>query len=251
MKGKISFVQILLLCVLAIGSAVLIDKFSEDFDDKNNIEKTVRNVHGDDSSDKTDTESETERLAVCKAFYELNNDTVGRIKIEDTNIDYPVLQNTQSNAYYLHRDFDREYSSSAVPFMDYQCMSDASDDNTIIYAHNMRNGTMFHDLLKYKDSDFCARHGIIQFDTLNEIGEYEVFAVFHTQIGQNNEFRYYDFVNAQNQAEFDEFVGECISRSIYEAEFVPEYGDSLLTLSTCSYNANDERFVVVARKMTV
>lgn len=254
MKGKITLIQILLICVFLICSAMLISERIEKNRDKKELDtviKTVPTQNQDVAKDVSAADSDAEKLNKYKSLYELNNDTVGWIKIADTNIDYPVLQNTQSNAYYLHRDFEREYSSSGIPFMDYQCRGDATSDNTVIYAHNMRNGTMFHDLLKYKQREFYEQHKIIEFDTLEKTGKYEIFAVLHTNVGVKNEFKYYEFIDAETPSEFDDFVSECIKRSIYKTDIIPVYGDKLLTLSTCSYNSGNERFVVFARKITV
>lgn len=254
MKGKITLIQILLICVFLICSLMLISEHIEKNRDINELDTVIRTAPKQDQAaadNESGAEDSTEKLNKYKSLYELNNDTVGWIRISDTNIDYPVLQNTQSNAYYLHRDFEREYNSSGIPFMDYQCRSDATGDNTVIYAHNMRNGTMFHDLLKYKRREFYEQHKTIEFDTLDELGKYEIFAVLHTNVGVENEFKYYEFINAETSSEFDDFVSECIKRSIYKTDIVPVYGDRLLTLSTCSYNSGNERFVVFARKITV
>ena len=250
MKGKITLIQILLVFVLCICGVTLYDDIidkrhdEQEFEDLK-IEQTAK------PSDEELTEDENARLERYRQLHAQNNDFVGWIKIPDTNIDYPVVQNKQSNAYYLHRDFEREYSSSGIPFMDYQCKSDATGDNTIIYAHNMRNGTMFHDLLKYADTDFFDAHKMVEFDSTQGSLKYEVFAVIRTKVGSKNEFKYYNFINAKTPSEFDKFISECIKRSIYNTGIIPQLGEKILTLSTCSYNTDNERFVVFARKTTV
>ena len=252
MKGKITLIQILLICVLVICSYLVVDNLIKKERDKVGFEKIkneVATISPVTSDEPLTEEIKQQRLNVYKDLYERNNDTVGWIRILGTQIDYPVLHNTQSNAYYLHRNFEREYSSSGIPFLDYQCKSDATSDNTIIYAHNMRNGTMFHDLLKYADKSFYDTHKTVEFDTLTDLGTYEVFAVIRTKVGSKNEFKYYDFVEADSPAEFDSFVSECISNSLYKTNIIPQYGDKLLTLSTCSYNTDNERFVVFAKKI--
>ena len=251
MKGKITLIQILLIFVFIICITLVWGKLSDRNNDKNNMGAVKESVTTQNPDDITENDTKKARLNKYKALYEQNNDTVGWIRIADTNIDYPVVQSVQSNAYYLHRDFNREYSSSGIPFMDYQCSIDPQSDNTIIYAHNMRNGTMFHDLLKYKEREFYEFHKIIEFDTLKDVGKYEIFAVFHTKVGGKNEFDYYNFVNADTDADFDEFIVQCIKQSLYKTDIIPVRGDKILTLSTCSYNTDNERFVVFARKITV
>lgn len=249
MKGKIAFIQILLIFVLIICSVLVYNNHSNRNDEKENIDSVIGESNTplpltDETSDKQ------KRIERIKEMHEINDDTVGWVHIDDTAIDYPVLHNKQSNAYYLHRDINKNYSSSGIPFLDYQCKADGSSDNTIIYAHNMRNGTMFHDLLNYSNNDFYISHKIIEFDTLKDTGKYEIFAVLRTKVGSKNEFRYYDFTDADKPAEFDEFIAECLNLSIHKSNIIPQYGDKIITLSTCSYNTDNERFVVFAKKIS-
>lgn len=248
MKGKITLIQILLIFVLVICGVNLYRDYAKKRQGEQDFDALKNAVTTQTPAENSDTDTEA-RFIKYKELYKKNTDFVGWIKINDTNIDYPVVQNRQSNAYYLHRNFEREYSSSGIPFMDFQC--DALSDNTVIYAHNMRNGTMFHDLLKYADEEFFNSHKTVEFDTLTDTGKYEIFAVIRTKVGSKNEFKYYDFINAKAPAEFDAFIAECIKRSIYKTEIIPGCGEKILTLSTCSYNTDNERFVVFARKITV
>ena len=157
------------------------------------------------------------------------------------------MYNSASNAYYLHRDFYKENSDAGIPFLDYQCDRAGNCDNMIVYAHNMRNGTMFHDLLKYADEEFYKEHRYVRFDTLYNRCVFEVFAVFRTETDKAGEFRYYDFTNSAHSGEYESYIESCKSHSLYDTGVTPSYREKLLTLSTCSYNANNERFVVVAR----
>ena len=146
-KGKITLIQILLVFVIVICLVTYIGERSEKNKDiKKSEELKTEEIVDSGISDDSNADIKPDNVAKVNELKERNDDTVGWIKINDTAIDYPVLHNTQSNAYYLHRNIDKEYSSSGIPFLDYQCKADLSDDNTIIYGHNMRNGTMFHDL---------------------------------------------------------------------------------------------------------
>lgn len=249
MKGKITFIQILLVFTVLICGYSIIENILDKKDSASNKENINSTEYLDTSMPQTG-ESKTDRLRKYNELYLQNNDMAGWIKISGTNIDYPVMHNSQSNAYYLHRNFNREDSNAGIPFLDYQCNPQIQNDNMIVYAHNMKNGTMFHDLLKYQDKSFCDEHREIEFDTLYEIGVYEIYAVLRTKVGSENEFKYYDFIDAKTEDEYNAFVNECISRSIYNSGIIPQYGDKLLTLSTCSYNTDNERFVVFARKKT-
>lgn len=264
MKRKITLIQILFLCVF-IGCGSYLGKF---FYDKAHTEKEFDDLKDlivedgtliDDSEDfeiTVDTGENTESEPVYAEngmlrrytdLYEKNNDMVGWIKIPDTKIDYPVLFNSSDNEYYLHRNFYKEKSSAGIPYLDAKCNLAELSDNLIIYGHNMNNGTMFHDLLKFQYQDFADSHNIIYFDTMYKKYKFEIFSVFRTTVGSSKEFRYYEFTNAENEQEFNEFVARCKKESMIASDIIPKYGDTLLCLSTCSYNTKNERTVVVGR----
>ena len=123
--------------------------------------------------------------------------------------------------------------------------------NLLIFGHNLNNGTMFQELLKYKNKSFYEQHPIIRFTTANEDAEYDIIAVFKSKVyykSEQNVFRYYYFVNATTEAEYNDFVENAKKASLYNIELSAKYGDQLITLSTCSYHVEDGRFAVVGRK---
>lgn len=184
------------------------------------------------------------------AIYEQNHDFVGWISIEGTNINYPVMQTVDRPNYYLNRDFDRNYSQYGVPYVQEDCDL-AVSDNLVIYGHHMKNGSMFADLCRYEDENFYKANSIIRFDTLTDFGEYEIIAVFKTVAYSTEGFKYYNFVNAENEEAFDAYVAECKDLSLYEIDVNAEYGDKLITLSTCEYSRTNGRMVVVAKRMVL
>lgn len=125
-----------------------------------------------------------------------------------------------------------------------------SSDNLILYGHHMNNGTMFADLCKYESEDFYKEHSTIHFDTLEDYGEYEIVVVFKTVAYSQEGFKYYHFIDAECEADFDEFIAECKALALYDTGSSAEYGDSLITLSTCEYSRNNGRMVVVAKRIT-
>lgn len=182
-----------------------------------------------------------------KALYEQNNDFVGWISIEDTKISYPVMQSIDNPDFYLKHGFDKSYSNYGVPYLDEACATGLSN-NLVIYGHNMKDGSMFHDLLKYSATGYWEEHPIIRFDTLIQLSEYQVVLAF--RFDTNNEtFRYNEYTH-MNEEEFIEFMEECRSRQLYDTGVAVEYGDELLTLSTCEYTYENGRFVVLAKKVT-
>lgn len=189
-----------------------------------------------------------------EVLYGANHDFVGWIKIKDTNIDYPVMFTPDDDEYgqhYIHLDFDEEYSSAGLPFIDGSCMVYPATDNIIIYGHNMNSGKMFHDIMKYEDKDFYESHKTFDFDTIYGEGTYEVVAAFYSQIypEDSTEFKYYRFVNAGDENEFNDYVDNIKKLSIIDTGVDVKYGDKLVTLSTCAYHVKDGRFAVVAKKM--
>ena len=180
------------------------------------------------------------------AVYEQNNDFVGWLCIEDTNINYPVMQTPEEPNYYLKRAFDRSYSDYGVPYVQENCALGISD-NIVIYGHNMSNGSMFADLCRYEKKSFWQEHPIIHFDTLSGYGEYEIVTVFKTVAYSQEGFKYYHFVDAENEADFDTFLTQCRELELYDTGVDAEYGDKLITLSTCEYSRKDGRMVIVAK----
>lgn len=179
---------------------------------------------------------------------EQNNDFFGWIKIEDTTLDYPVMYSPNEPDFYLCHDFSKNSSISGVPFVDVEC----KDNNGIyiIYGHNMRNGTMFNTILKYKDFEFWKQHKKIVFNTLKEDKVFEVVSAFYSQVytkDQKDVFRFYDYKDLSEEKTFCEFVSNVQKKSLYDTGITPTYGEEVLLLVTCSYHTNEGRFVVVAR----
>ena len=184
-------------------------------------------------------------------LYNMNTDFIGWITIEGTDIDYPVMQSMYDEEYYLHRDFDKEYTKGGTLFIDTSSDVAKPSDNIIIYGHNMTTGKMFHSLFEYEDEDFYKEHKYITFNTIYGDGTYEVIAAFRTQIYSPDYtgFKYYQFFDAANEDEFNYFVDSCQSLTPYKMDSTAEYGDSLITLSTCAYHHDNGRYVVVAKKV--
>ena len=201
----------------------------------------------------TDDKSSVTILKRFEKLYEKNSDLAGWLTIDGTTIDYPVMYTPEDNEYYLHLDFDKNWSDPGTPFIDSHCRPFADrTSNVLIYGHNMKSGIMFRELLQYQNEDFYKEHTTIEFDTLYELGTYEVIAAFKAQIyadGDVDHYHYYEFFNADNKEEFDEYVNFAKSNTAYTIEESAQYGDELITLSTCSSHTDEGRFVVVAKKV--
>ena len=184
------------------------------------------------------------------ALHEQNPDIVGWIKIDDTRVDYPVMWTPDNPEFYLRRNFQKEDSVAGTPFLDAASTMPGSS-NWLIYGHNMKNGTMFHDTLKYEDKAFYDGHKTIHFDTLEGEGLYEIVAVCYTQIYEENAqvFKYYQYASIVDEASFDAYVQGVKALSIYDTGVTPVWGDQLITRSTWEYSVEDGRFIIVARKV--
>ena len=182
------------------------------------------------------------------AVYAENSDFVGWLTIDGTNINYPVMQSVETD-YYLKRAFDKSYSAYGTPYVQENCDLNLSD-NIIIYGHHMNDGSMFAGLCSYESEAFYQEHKIIHFDTLEGYGEYEIVTVFKTVAYSPDGFKYYHFVNAECAEDFDDFIAQCKALALYDTGVTAEYGDQLLTLSTCEYSRTNGRMVVVAKKIT-
>ncbi len=182
-------------------------------------------------------------------MYALNNDMVGWIEIPGTTIDYPVVQSPYQSNFYLRRNFYKEKATCGTIYVREKCDVSVPSDNVTIYGHKMRNGTMFADLHKYKEKCFWEDNSLVYFDTLYEYHTYEIFAVFSSTADLSKGFSYHTFDDAKDAAEFDEFVKTCKDLSLYDTGITPQYGEKLITLSTCDKSIDDGRFVVVARRI--
>ena len=193
-------------------------------------------------------EKAQETLPQYRALYEQNPDMVGWLRVDGTNIDYPVLQTPGDNEYYLRRGFDRLYSTAGSLFLDERCRLGADPTaNWLIYGHNMADGSMLGELSWYEDEAFWREHPTFTFDTLTESGTWQVAAVLRTELGAD-EWPYYTFFDAEGRAEWQRRVDAILALSLYDTGVDPEYGQQLLTLSTCGTATiyTDERLAVLA-----
>ncbi len=196
------------------------------------------------------TEEKTERMLQLEELQKENQEIIGWLEIKGTKINYPVCQ-AQDNSYYLDHNYKKEKATGGSLFLDKDFNLDKPSTNYLIYGHRNKNGTMFEDLIKYQKEDFYKEHKEIQFTTIKEDSTYEIIAVFKSRVFYKNEknvFRYYYFINAESEEEYNDYISNCKKASIYDTGATAEYGQQLITLSTCEYSQKDGRFAVVARK---
>lgn len=244
--------RLLILAIILIISIVMIIYL------KNksiiNSDEAFKNIANDNSQIQAGNidNVKTERMNLLEDLQKQNSDIVGWLKIENTNINYPVVQG-KDNDFYMTHDYKKEYSKEGSLFLDKDYDWTLPSTNLLIYGHNNRGtNEMFTGLINYKDEDYYKKHKTIRFTTNTEDAEYEIISVFLSRVYYKSEtdvFRYYYFINAENEQEFNEYVQNSKEASLYDIEATAEYGDQLLTLSTCEFSQEDGRLAVVARKI--
>lgn len=174
-----------------------------------------------------------------EALMEINPDVVGWIFIEGTNINYPVVQG-QDNSCYMNRLFDGSTNGAGSIFMDYRNAPDMSCRNIVLYGHNMKNGTMFNQITNYKQQDFYDRHPTALFITPEGNYKIEFIAGYVTDL--NSHAWKIEFATDE---EFSRWLDNAITQSTFTSTIEPEAQDRVVTLSTCSYEYADARYVLV------
>lgn len=189
-------------------------------------------------------ESVNDKRTVLPEYQELakeNSDFLGWISIEGTHIDYPVMQTLGDTEYYLHRNFEKDDSYAGVPFVGSGDMKKEGD--IFLYGHNMRNGTMFADLLNYQNQDHYEAHPLVQLDTLWEHRTYEIFTVLYAQeddwVGGSDAL--FHVTDGKNLSEQRAYFLKLKQYGIYETGIIPDGSTSLLYLVTCCYQTNGGR----------
>lgn len=224
--------------IFAIVLCYLIYNFNIDSQDQKQFDDMAQTISIEDTDD--NTENHNNGIA---DLINQNSDCIGWIRISGTKIDYPVMQTKSNPQYYLRRDFNKQYSYLGTPFMDSRC--DANyDNNLIVYGHNMKDGKMFADLLKYREHAYFKEHNIIHFITPNGVQEYEAIAVSKVK----NDDEWYGYICQNDKESFGNLISHIKDKSLYFTQDEIQYGDHFLTLSTCEYSQTNGRLIVIAKR---
>ena len=188
------------------------------------------------------------------ALHKKNPHTFGWIKVDGTKIDYPVMYTPNEPEYYLRKNFKQEYSDPGTPFLDVNSKPGESK-NYLIYGHNMKSGTMFHDLLEFEKEKFWKKHQYFEFDELRDgkqyNGIYKIVAFFRSEIKDKNstQFQYYTYPYIVDEKMYNEYIDGIKSIAAFDTGVKAKWPDQLVTLSTCAYHTDDGRFAVVGVKV--
>lgn len=192
-----------------------------------------------------ETEPETEPYISpidFEALSEVNPDVIGWIRIPDTNVDYPIVQ-TDDNDKYLHTSFEGEESIAGTVYLDFESDSDMMGFNNILYGHNMKNGSMFKDIVKYKDQSYFDEHKYFEIYTPERTIRLKAISCYYAKaepIVRKTRFK--------TRESYEAFIKEMIKPCAWYE--MPEFPiDSLYTLVTCSYEVNDARTILYAAEV--
>ena len=169
----------------------------------------------------------------------INSDIVGWIYSEGTPINYPVVQGTD-NSYYLKHLYTEEYNGAGSIFLDSRNSSDLSDRHTVIYGHHLKNGAMFSSLTGYKKQDYYEAHPTLYLMTPEKNYEIKVFAGYVASV-KDDAWQ----LNFDSEESFQAWIGRAIEKSTFSSNITPAGTDRIITLSTCSYEFDNARYVLV------
>lgn len=239
-------IEIVLIGVMLFSGYNIFVWWKENNQSKEILDKISSKVTIVDNVDNVDNIEENKRPKYNIDFAGLkeeNEDTVAWIKVENMNIEYPVVK-SNNNEYYLTRSFDRTYNSAGWVFMDYRNKADGTDKNIVLYGHNRKDGSMFGDLKDIFKEEWYSNEDntFITYITEDEYCTYEIFSAYRIEVED-----YYITTKFKNDDEFDTFVKRLKKRSFRDFGVEVSGEDQILTLSTCS-NA-DYRVAVHAKKI--
>lgn len=193
------------------------------------------------------------RLLKFKSLLDVNKDVKGWITIPDSDIDYVVLQSSEDDPeYYLNHNMFYKEDKAGSLFLDIKSSVEDQTKNIVIHGHNMTStDNMFHRLLEYKNLDYYKERPVFQFDNIYEPGQWKIFSIFITN-GSSNKEELFDYTRTsfRNDSDFLNFIYQLRIRSLFNMDTIDvNEDDTIITLSTCSYEVKDYRTVIVARKL--
>ena len=240
---------VILISVSIYSGSKLLSYYLESEREEAEVEKIQEIVKVTNKNEPQISYDEKIKMAFSE-LTDINDEFVGWIKIEGTQIDYPVMK-AKDNSFYLDKNIYKEYSKYGSIFMDMNNIMEPRSSNLIMYGHHMKDGKMFGDLMKYVDEDFYREHMYIEFNTLSDIAKYEIISVFKTSVygSMSNEFPYYSYMDFGDEGEFISYLSEIKRLGLYDIESDAKFGDNLITLSTCEYTLENGRLVIVARRL--
>lgn len=227
---------VFLFSVFQIAQYLLDAKHTEDL--YTDIAKIYHKGEMDHRAAGPDGENSPDRNSL-EDVRKINSDVVGWISIPGTKIDYPVVQG-EDNDYYLHHDIHGRQNKHGTIFMDH-ANHPGEDRNLVIYGHHMKDGTMFHDLKRFKKKDFYDRNKSILLNIEGKAVEYEIFSVYIV-----NASSLHLKVSFPDASAYRSYFTEAKAKSMYSSDMVFSEDRTMLTLFTCTYEEKDARLILHA-----
>ena len=262
-KKKVQLARLLLIAIMAASAAVIFWKlldYHKGAEDYSEAERIAQGGEDDSERETSGREKRKQALAMplieeedeyadmlaeldLAALQACNSDVIGWIAIPDTQVFYPVMQ-TEDNAYYLSHTWKKEKSSVGAIFLEYQNPPDFSGFHSILYGHQMRDGSMFGGLRKYAEKSYLEEHPVIYLVTEEKVWRYNIFAVYEVGV---EEIVYQQRIEEQGrQQELIQFATE---HSVVDTKILPSAEGNILTLSTCTGKGYATRWVVQAARV--
>ena len=208
----------------------------------------VSEKSGDNVDENVEEVDYTPILSVYKELHDANENFYGWLVIDGTPIDYPVMQGPD-NEFYLSHNLERKYDKFGTLIMDIGSKDYLECPHLIVYGHNVKNGDLFGELINYRNQGYYKHHPEIVLDNLYESTTYEIFAVFRTSIEEaQTEEHFFTTYKFDTDEEYQKILTWAKNQSIYDIDYVPQFGDGILSLVTCEYSKKNGRFVVMAAK---
>lgn len=243
-KIKYNKIRILFLILFIFAIIGLAYYFYCQSKDKNSIKEIQ------ESMDIQEGEIPT-KIDKIKELQAINPDIKGWITIDNTIINYPILQ-TENNDFYLTHDYKKEENKYGSIYLKNSCNLNDNNSNLILYGHNMMDEEMFNSLLKYQDKAFYDEHKTVNITTENEERKYEIVTAFKSRVFYKNEknvFRYYNCLNFKDENEYNNYINNAKKIQLYDTGVTANFGEQLLTMITCEYSQENGRMVVIAKRI--
>lgn len=216
------------------------------YKDKKNNDETTEQLKNNVKLEKIkkDNSNNEKYIVDFKKLKSENSDVVAYIKVNNTNIEYPIVK-TSNNNFYLNHSFDKSKNSRGWIFADYKNKFDNTDKNIVIYGHNMRDESMFGSLKNILNEEWYnnAENKNITFLTEKENYIYKVFSIYKIESED-----YYIKTNFKNDEDYEKFLNTIKNRSIKNFDINLNINDKIITLSTCANN-NKYRIVLHTKKL--
>lgn len=245
------------LVILPAQTDMVMDEIQQIYYDLSSSEESSKEKSTNSETESTETQEKEPEFTdeqvreQIKKLQEINPDIIGWIRIPNTVIDYPVLQSSESDPeYYLYRNYKKESTQYGSIFLQSGTAIDGSDQDLVLYGHSMNDGRMFASLLRFGELDVYKQSPVITFNTAEGGGKWKIISVFKTNTDESQgELFPYTYHHFNSDSSYLNFIYQARQRSIINTGVDFNENDTVITLSTCSYEFDGFRTVVIARKV--